>query len=70
MGVEFGICDMTKFFNKFIKDESGASAAEYALLLVIIGLAIVGGAVALANSIGGAMSKTSTCITNGTSGSC
>ncbi|MHA6334641.1 Flp family type IVb pilin [Qipengyuania sp. CAU 1752] len=49
---------MTKFLNDFIADESGASAAEYALILVVVGLAIVGAATGLASSIGGAMDRT------------
>ena len=58
---------MTKFFNDFVADESGASAAEYALILVVVGLAIVSAAGILAGSIGDAMNRTANTI-NGTSG--
>lgn len=61
---------MTNFFKSFVNDESGASAAEYALILVVVGLAIVGGGVTLAGSIGNAMTDAATCIDNGTTGSC
>jgi pilus assembly protein Flp/PilA len=61
---------MTNFLKNFVADESGASAAEYALILVVVGLAIVAGGVTLADSIGGAMSDAATCIDNGTAGSC
>jgi pilus assembly protein Flp/PilA len=61
---------MKNFLKSFLRDESGASAAEYALILVVIGLAIVAGGVTLANSIGEAMSDAATCIDNGTAGSC
>lgn len=61
---------MTNFFKKFAANESGASAAEYALILVIIGVAIVAGALTLGAEIGSAMSNAATCIDNGTSGSC
>jgi len=61
---------MTNFIRKFVNDESGASAAEYALILVVIGLAIVAAATTLSGAIGGAMSKTASCITNGTANSC
>jgi pilus assembly protein Flp/PilA len=57
---------MTNFIRKFVNDESGASAAEYALILVVIGLAIVVGATTLAHSIGNAMDKTASCINSGT----
>ena len=53
---------MTDFLKNFAADESGASAAEYALILVVVGLAIVTGATALSGAIGGAMTKTSNCI--------
>jgi Flp pilus assembly pilin Flp len=31
---------MSKFFTTFLNDESGASAAEYALILAIVGIAL------------------------------
>lgn len=61
---------MRNFINQFVRDESGASAAEYALILVIVGVGIVLGALALGDSIAGAMSDAATCIDNGTAGSC
>lgn len=57
---------MTNFIKNFVADESGASAAEYALILIVVGLAIVVGATLLSTSIGKAMSKTSDCIDQGT----
>jgi len=65
-----GVNIMSNFVAKFIRDESGASAAEYALILVVIGIAIVAGALTLAGSIGGAMSSAASCIDNGTTASC
>jgi pilus assembly protein Flp/PilA len=41
----------------FFKDESGASAAEYALILAIVGIGIVSAATALKGQIGGAMNR-------------
>jgi len=52
---------MTKLAS-FLNDESGASAAEYVLILAIIGSAIVAGAVLLGGSISNALSKASTFI--------
>ncbi|WAT16715.1 Flp family type IVb pilin [Aurantiacibacter sp. MUD11] len=46
---------MKKFFDAFIRDESGASAAEYALILAIIGVGMAGAALALSIQIQGAM---------------
>ena len=43
------------FVSKFLKDESGASAAEYALILAIVAVAIVVSLGLLATSIEGAI---------------
>jgi pilus assembly protein Flp/PilA len=53
---------MTKFFRDFVRDESGASAAEYALILVVVGVAIVGAAGFLSTAISDAMSDTAVII--------
>lgn len=50
------------FIKTFLRDESGASAAEYALILAIVGAAIVLGAVNLGTAIGTEMNETATCI--------
>jgi pilus assembly protein Flp/PilA len=54
---------MTNFLKNFATDESGASAAEYALILVVVGVAIVGAAELLSGAISGAMSDTASIIT-------
>jgi pilus assembly protein Flp/PilA len=46
----------------FLKDESGAAAAEYVLILAIIGSAIAGSAVAFGDAIGAALDKAGTAI--------
>jgi pilus assembly protein Flp/PilA len=55
---------MTKFIQ-FLKDESGASAAEYALILAIVGVGIVAAAGTLRDAISGAMSSAATTIKTG-----
>ena len=57
-------------FIKMIKDESGASAAEYALILAIVGTAIAIAAVLLGQSISGAMNRATDCIDSATSTGC
>jgi len=42
---------MTNMVVKFINDESGATAIEYALLAALISVAILGGATLLGNSV-------------------
>lgn len=54
---------MTKFFHDFVRDESGAAAAEYALILAIVGAGIAGAAYALGGAIKGSLDKTATKIT-------
>ncbi len=45
-----------KIIKSFLADESGASAAEYVLILALIGLAIIIGA----QNLGGAMNQAMT----------
>ena len=52
---------MTKFIE-MMKNESGASAAEYALILAIIGSVLALAAVALGSAIGNAINDTTECI--------
>ena len=51
-----------KTFIKMLKDEAGASAAEYALILAIVGAGIAVAAFNLGGSISSAMSKAGSCI--------
>ena len=49
-------------FMKMLKDESGASAAEYALILAIVGAAIAFAAIFLGDAISNAVNDAATCI--------
>lgn len=55
---------MRKFVTSFLRDDSGASAAEYALILAIVGSAIAFAAVSLGSTISSAMGEAENCITN------
>jgi pilus assembly protein Flp/PilA len=35
---------MTKFFTRFVRDDSGATAVEYGLIAALIGVVIIAGA--------------------------
>jgi len=62
-----------KTFIAMLRDQSGASAAEYALILAIVGGAIALAAVTLGKTIGNSLDKTSNCISKGSaaqSGDC
>ena len=52
---------MTNFI-KMIKDETGASAAEYALILAIIGATVAIASILLGNAIGNAMNDATNCL--------
>ncbi len=49
-------------FTNFLKDESGASAAEYALILAIVTVGIVIAVTFLGKSIGNALNNAATWI--------
>ncbi len=53
-----------KTFINMLKDEAGASAAEYALILAIIGSVIAIAALGLGTAVGGAMDTAANCITD------
>ena len=59
-----------KTFINMLRDDRGASAAEYALILAIIGAVIAIAALTLSNAIGNAMNNTASCINNPTTGVC
>jgi pilus assembly protein Flp/PilA len=42
---------MTNLFNRFLKDESGATAIEYGLIAALIALAIISGASLIGTSL-------------------
>ena len=54
---------MTNFI-KMIRDDRGAAAAEYALILAIVGAAIALAAVLLGGAIANAMDQARGCIDN------
>ena len=56
-----------KTFINMLRDDSGASAAEYALLLAIIGGLLALAAITLGKTINNAMNKASGCISKGSS---
>ena len=54
-----------KKFVSMLRDDSGASAAEYALILAIVGGAIAIAAVTLGKTIGNSLKVTANCINKG-----
>jgi pilus assembly protein Flp/PilA len=58
---------MFKFLDSYMTSESGAAAAEYALILAIVGAGIAAAAIALGSSISKAISGAASLITSATS---
>ena len=56
---------MKKLLKTLRLDEAGAAAAEYALILAVVGGGIAVAALALGTSISGALQAAATLITNG-----
>jgi pilus assembly protein Flp/PilA len=65
----FGEFKMTILRN-LLRDQSGASAAEYALILAIIGSALAIAAIGLGNTISNSMNYQASRITNCQDGTC
>lgn len=42
---------MSKFFTRFIRNESGATAVEYGLIAALIGVVIIAGATTLGQAL-------------------
>ena len=51
-----------KTFINLLKDQSGASAAEYALILAIIGGAIALAAIGLGTAVSTSMNRAANCV--------
>jgi pilus assembly protein Flp/PilA len=54
---------MTQLFSRFLTDETGAAALEYALIAGLIALAIIAGATAIGSAINGKFNTVATTVT-------
>ncbi len=54
----------------YLNEQDGASAAEYALILAIVGAAIAGAAIFLGNQIATAINSAASCISAHTTTAC
>jgi pilus assembly protein Flp/PilA len=55
---------MNKFFARFVKDESGATAIEYGLIAALIAVVIISGATALGNALNTKFSNISSSVSS------
>lgn len=53
---------MKTLIKNFLTDESGASAAEYALILAVVGVAVGAAALALGTNVGAAITNASNTV--------
>jgi pilus assembly protein Flp/PilA len=56
------MANVSNFVAGFVRDEGGASAAEYALILAIVTTGIAGATIFLGQTISSAVSDAATCI--------
>ena len=56
--------------SAYITEQDGASAAEYALILAIVGAAIAAAAIFLGSTIATAINSAATCISSHTANNC
>ena len=55
---------MKHLISRFVRDECGANALEYALVLILVAFAIVGGAAALGTNLNTLFGNTATQVGN------
>jgi pilus assembly protein Flp/PilA len=58
------MANVRKFLTGFAKDEGGASAAEYALILAIVTTGIAGATIFLGQTISSSISDAAQCISD------
>jgi pilus assembly protein Flp/PilA len=54
---------MSKFIRKFVKDESGATAIEYGLIIALIAVVIIAVMTTVGANINGKMTSVATALT-------
>ena len=54
---------MSNFMNRFLKDESGATAIEYGLIAALIAVAIISGVTAVGTKLSTSFGSVSTALT-------
>ena len=67
---ELFMIKVREFLTDFVKDEDGASAAEYALILAIVTTGIAGATILLGQEINGAITDAAGCISSPSTGNC
>lgn len=66
MGVRGVPMRATNLLRRFLEDESGATAIEYALIAMVVGVLAIGGLSAFGAAVSGKFSDISTTVANAT----
>jgi len=53
---------MTQFAKRFLKDDSGATAIEYGLIVALIAVVIIGAVTTLGTNLNGSLTKAGSAI--------
>ncbi len=61
---------MIKFINRFVRDEEGATAVEYGLLVAVISIVVVGAAILVGENLQAVFNTVATCLNSPNSTNC
>ena len=61
---------MIKFINRFVRDEEGATAVEYGLLVAVISIVVVGAAILVGEELQAVFNTVATCLNTPNSTNC
>ena len=61
---------MIKFINRFVRDEEGATAVEYGLLVAVISIVVVGAAILVGQELSAVFNTVSSCLNSPSATNC
>lgn len=61
---------LNRLFSRLIRDESGATAVEYGLLVAVISIVVVGAAILVGEELSSVFNEVATCLNTPTSANC
>ena len=61
---------LNRLFGRFVRDESGATAVEYGLLVAVISIVVVGAAILVGQELQTVFNNVATCLNTPNSTNC
>ncbi|HJS32149.1 MAG TPA: Flp family type IVb pilin [Alphaproteobacteria bacterium] len=61
---------MIKFINRFVRDEEGATAVEYGLLVAVISIVVVGAAILVGENLSAVFNIVADCLNSPSASAC